>query len=484
MADGILYIDNFSGGLSSGSKKGIAGSFRWGQGLNIHEDPDKLQVMPKSAKDSGTTVVDLPLFGVNNTVNTSKYFLGDAGKLYKRTSAGVWSVLSTYTNAEGMGFFSGTNRIYFVSADTEYILNPSGDSVSTGRSLNSADYHPVEAFLDKVFIGNGRELISRDASDITYTSSTTGGGITIDYNYSIKCLKAITDWLLIGATSDNSTDAKLFIWDGVSSRYNYPIPLEGEDGINAVNMADDGTVLIHAGKQGHIYQLIGVNQPLVPIKKLPRVEKDKTIEVYPGATTNYQGRSLFGLSTGTSTTAERGIYSWASKDKNYPKVLNTDFAMSTGTTTGITTQIGCLLAASTTNLFVGWRDGSSYGVDLIDGTGVQGTAIYESLIDDASQSFNQKQYSPFKIKLASALALGQIIDIYYKADRGSWVQILNNGESHSLDYDVDGAITKKDFGISVVTYELEIKVLCTTTGSTSPEIDSLAIPYSFVSDET
>lgn len=484
MTDGILYIDNFSGGISSGSKRGIAGSFRWGQGLNIHEDPDRLQVMPKSTKDSGSTVVDLPLFGVNNTVNTNKYFLGNAGKLYKRTSAGVYSVLSTYTNAEGMGFFSGTNRIYFVSDDVEYILNPSNDALSTGRSLNAVGYHPVDAFLDKVFIGNGRELVSTDASGIAYDSTTVGGGITIDFNYSIRCLKAITDWLLIGATSDNSTNAKLFIWDGISSRYNYSIPLVGEDGINAINMADDGTVLIHAGKQGHIYQLIGINQPLALIKKLPRIEKDKTIEIYPGTTTNYQGRPLFALSAGTSTTAERGVYSWSSKDKNYPKALNMDFAISTGTTTGITAQIGCLLAVSTTDLFIGWRDGSSYGIDLIDGTGVQGTAIYESLIDDARQSFNEKQYSRFKIKLAADLAPGQVIDIYYKANRGSWTQILDDGESNSLDYAVDGAIDRKDLGVSVVAYELEVKVLCATTGSTSPEIDSLTIPYSFVSDET
>ncbi len=217
----ILLINKYHGGISSGSKIGLAGSFRWGQGLSIHEDPDVLKVSPASTKDSGSTVVDLPLFGVSNTVNTNLYFFGNAGKVYKRTSAGVWSVLNTYTAAQGAGFFSGTNKIFFVDNNQEYRLDPSNDSITTHRSLNTADWHPVEAFLDKVFIGNGRELISTDASSIDYTSSTVGGGITVEYNYKIRCLKNIGDWLFIGAQSDNSSCAKFYLWDGTSEDWNY-----------------------------------------------------------------------------------------------------------------------------------------------------------------------------------------------------------------------------------------------------------------------
>ncbi|KKK86322.1 hypothetical protein LCGC14_2764410, partial [marine sediment metagenome] len=368
MAEKLLSINYFNGGLSSGSKIGLRGSFRWGQGLDIHSDPDRLQVMPKSTKDSGSIVTDLVLFGTNNTVNANRYFLGDAGKLYKRTSSGTWSVVNTYTNAQGMSFFSGTNKVFFVSGNTEYQLDPSGDSVDSGRSLNSATWHPVEAFLDKVFLGNGRELISTDASNINYDSTTTGGGITIDHNYKMRVLKNIGNWLFIGATSDNSSDARYFLWDGFSDDYNYARSLKGEDGINAVEVADDGTVLIHAGKQGHVYQLVSVDAPLKKLKELPRIEKSKTIEVYPGSTANYQGRTLFGLSSGTSVTAERGVYSYTSTDKNYSKTFNMEYAISTGTTTGITLQIGCLLSANTNDLFIAWRDGATYGMDLFDGT--------------------------------------------------------------------------------------------------------------------
>ena len=473
MAEELLLIKNFSGGISSASKVAQPpGSFRFGRGLDIHTDPDKLSINPASTKDSGSTVVDLPLFGSTNTVNDNLYFLGDAGKLYKRTSAGVWSILSTYTDAQGMGFFSGTNLIYFVSNNQQYTLDPSNDGLNSYRALNSADWHPVESFLDKIFTGNGRELISTDASAIDYDSATTGGGITIDFNYTIRCLKNLGNWLFIGATSDNSSDARYFLWDGYSDDYNYSRTLKGEDGINAVDMADDGTVLIFAGKKGHIYQLTGESAPLTPVKTIPLIEKDKTIEIYPGSVCNYQGDNLFGISNGTSITAERGVYSWTYADINYPTALNFDYAISTETTTGITLQIGALLAPNSTDLFIGWRDGANYGVDKIDGTGAQTTAVMETLIHDASRPFQRKRYKNFKIKLAGNLAADEVITVSYKADRASSFTSMG-----TIDYSVDGAINVKNFKPDILAYELELQLSFANAGNTAPSIDSIIAIY-------
>lgn len=466
-----LIINNFNGGISSGSKRGIKGAFRFARGHDIHSDPDVLKVNPASTKDSGTTVVDLPMFGVNNTVNDSKYFLGDAGNLYKRTSVGVWSVLNTYTNAEGIGFFSGTDKIFFCSDDTEYQLDPSNDNITTGRSLNSSAYHPVEAFLDKVFIGNGRELISTDASDIDYDSGTVGGGLTIGFNYKIRCLKNLGNWLFIGATSDNSSDARYYLWDGYSEDYNYARTLKGEDGINAVEISDDGTILVFAGKKGNVYQLVGIDSPLKKLKTIPRIEKDKTVEIYPGSTANYQGHTLFGLSTGTTITGEKGVWSWAATDKNYAKVLNLDYTISTATETGTGVKIGALLVPNSTDLFIGWKDGSTYGVDLVDGTGVQVSTTYESLIHDDGVSDRTKYYKKFVVKLTDNLQTGEVITLSYKKNRGTAVDI------GTLDFSADGAINKKTFKPDIKTEELEVIVSTANAGSTAPSIDSVAVDF-------
>jgi hypothetical protein len=467
-----LLINNFSGGLSSGSKIGLAGSFRFGRGLDIHTDPDILKVSPASTKDSGSVVVDLPVFGASNTTNSNLYFLGNAGNLYKKAS-GTYTKIATYTTGQGMGFFNGTGKVIFCSGDREYKLDPASDAITAGRVLDTADWHPVEAFRDKVFIGNGREIISTDGSGIDYDSDTIGGGITLEYGQTVWCMRNIGDWLFIGCASDNSSLATYYLWDGFSADFNYSKKLKGEDGINAIDVSDDGSVIISAGKSGHLYQLTGLDTTLTNIKTFPLIENDKTIEIYPQAMTNYKGRVMMGLSTGTSLTAERGVYSWASHSTQYSKTLNLEYAISTETTTGTTTQIGLVFCPNTTDLYVGWADNGVYGIDLIDGSGVQATAIYESLIHDNQKPHIRKFYNNFKVNLAKELATGEVITCYYKKDHGSWTSM------GTIDYSVDGTVFEKTFkpASQIKARDLEFKMVITNSSTTAPEIDSVAIEF-------
>jgi hypothetical protein len=468
----ILLINNFSG-ISSGSKIGLAGEFRMGRGLDCISDPDVLKISPASTKDSGDTVTNPIVAATTNTTNSNIYFLSSSGILYKK-AGGVYSIVTTKTSGRGMGYFNGTDRVVFCCLNTEYTLNPTGDVIATGRSLNSAGWHPVECFLDKVFIGSGRELISTDSSGINYDSNTTGGGITVEYGQSIKCLKNIGDWLFIGCSSDNSSLAKYYLWDGVSQDYNYAKTLKGEDGINCSEVSDDGSVIISAGKKGHLYQLTGLDTTLDPIKTLPGIENDKTLEIFPQAMANYQGKILIGGTQGTSITAEKGVFSWASHSNQYSKTLNMDYQISTGTTTGVNTKVSCLLAANTTDLYICWRDGlTTCGIDLINGTGVQATARYESLIHDNGVPHIKKFYKLFKVNLAKALETGQVITIYYKKDRGSWLSL------GTMDFSVDGAISEKTFKPSgqLKAKEMEVALGFTNSGTTGPEVDSIAVEF-------
>ena len=59
----ILTIDKFYGGLSSGERLGIDGSFYFGNGLNYKDNPDAITGNLGLVKDSATTVVDLIKWG-------------------------------------------------------------------------------------------------------------------------------------------------------------------------------------------------------------------------------------------------------------------------------------------------------------------------------------------------------------------------------------------------------------------------------------
>jgi len=96
-----ITFDSFSGGLSDGNRIGVSGSFLFGQGLNFKDNPDQITANKAAVKNSGTTVTDLVKWISND--GTTTYFYGDAGKIYKRTSGGTWSLLRTVANSGGQG---------------------------------------------------------------------------------------------------------------------------------------------------------------------------------------------------------------------------------------------------------------------------------------------------------------------------------------------------------------------------------------------
>ena len=104
-------ITNFTVGLSEGSKKGIDGSFRAGQGLDYRTDPDILTALKKLKKDSGTTITDMPKWMV--TENGNLWVYGDTGKLYKRNSSGTWSLMRTVSNSSGNGLAVFDDYLYY-----------------------------------------------------------------------------------------------------------------------------------------------------------------------------------------------------------------------------------------------------------------------------------------------------------------------------------------------------------------------------------
>ena len=469
----VLRITKFNGGFSSGDKIGTVGSFFYGQNLDIHSEPDKLQVSPVATKDSGSIITDLVLFMTSEGVNNDVYALGDTGNFYKRTaSTGVWSLLRTLggANGQGLGYFN--NLIYYASGNSVGTYNPAtGAFNETVHSLNAATWHPMACFLDKIVIGNGIYLASIDASTIWSSDN-----LMLITDYEIKCLEVLGggNWLGIGTTKADKTDARFFTWDGYSTNYNDVITIN-ENGINAITN-NQGMILINAGTSGNIYQYNGSS--LVKLKSFPLIEKNLTALCYPGSVCNFRGNSLLAVSTGSSLTVNRTVYSWTSKDKNYPKVLNSEFTPSHGNLTGTTNEIGSLFSEGESSLFISWKNGSSYGVDLVDGTGAFATAEYQSIIFDIGRVEYKKFFNAIKLRLARILRTGESIDVYYDADRtGSWTAFAEN-----IDFATDGAIIEKTIPCQLNATELQIRIVFTNTNNTSSAIAAVLLKLTITSN--
>lgn len=184
---------------------------------------------------------------------------------------------------------------------------------------------------------------------------------------------------------------------------------------------------------------------------------------------------MFGISDGDSTESIRGVYSYGHLNKNFPQSLNLEFPISTGSM-GSTVQVGSILGLGPSELWVGWQDNTSYGVDLIDTTTDQTASSYESLIFDADLNYFEKKASAIKLTFLP-LTSGQTITVQYKVDRASSWTTLGTAS-----YATDGGVAWKSFAFDKRFKELEVRFVLGTSSSDAPTLTSFYMPFEVIAD--
>lgn len=342
------------------------------------------------------------------------------------------------------------------------------------------DYHPMLFFPAALgmAIGNGNFLAVYDG--IAYRSSGPNEGnerLQFAKEEKVRCLATVGDYLAIGTWKGDDIDdhgySNLYFWDGSASSYNAFKKMNGE--INAMVTGDDGLLYVWHGGFGYISVYDG---SLTLVKTIPQVGENKFIEIFPGAVGNWNGKTIFGISDGDSTTVSRGIYSYGRKTKNYPMALNLEAPISTGTVTGTGLQIGAVMGIGPDRYFVGWKDASTYGVDKVDTSTDQASATYESLIFDGGAPDHQKKSSAVKLTFIK-LADGQTITVSYKLDRAaSWTELGVASYANTS----TGTKVQKSFALDKQWKEIELKFALATTTGAAPTLISSAMYFEFYPD--
>jgi hypothetical protein len=120
-------IKSFKGGKSDYEDRGIFGSFKRGKNLDVRGLNDVLTCNQALVADgtgasgADTIVTDLINFWVNAS-DGNTYGFGDSGKIYKRTSSAVWSVVYTDSDGEITGayeWFSPTTSYLYWTTSTK-----------------------------------------------------------------------------------------------------------------------------------------------------------------------------------------------------------------------------------------------------------------------------------------------------------------------------------------------------------------------------
>lgn len=391
----------------------------------IFEKPGALKISRKLGLD--ITTAGIPVAFVNAS-DGDKYVLTTNGAgtstLYKRGVA--------LTNISGTAWDMVEFKGYLIISSSAG-LSCYGISTSTAffslfkTGFTSTHYIKMLVGQDSIlYLTNGPYIASVNPS--TWTDGTFSVAPTCTINYQALNLPAgiyavtmveLGKNLLIGTQAGSSWSARtaqrianIYPWDRVSTSFNLPVRI-AEAGIHAM-ISINNTIYFLAGTAGNLYVTDGTSYRKA--RRLPwTVNKayGNSVSFYPNAiTTNAMGNLLIGASINGGVATQLGVFETELTSGNYITVLKN--TISTGNFTGI--SIGCITVLETNKIYVGWQDGSSYGLDVIssDATYTGYKAIAESEVFLVADTLGKKSFTNIQFLLGNPLSASQGLKLYYR----------------------------------------------------------------------
>lgn len=361
----IITIKDFNlGGIADSKLQGPANSLAEMVGFDIHSEPGYLKVNQKLTEEANGVIDDLVKAIVPCSDGLTYAFGSTNGKIYKRTSAGVWSYVATAAPAagavgildakeyQGYIYYAMQSRLGRVAVGAPTDWTGRNDSWSTFTNTD-ADFHPMREVNQVLYVGDKFYVAQVDAG--TFSANA----LDIKTPLRIKALgKVLTDLVLGTFVTVYKVATEILRWNTWSESYSVSDDIP-EVGINSF-LATDNYVLVNAGRKGNIYSYDG--QILSSYKRIPGSWAGSVAAlVHPNASVNMFGLPLFGLSNVSGNPAKQGIYSLGSYDRNYPDVLNLEWLISRQTYQNI--DIGAVELVGS-DLLVAWQEQATITVTI------------------------------------------------------------------------------------------------------------------------
>lgn len=182
MAFKAVVRQNFSGGWSIGKKVGIKNSQAFTQAFDFRKSPSQMSILPGLSREDNGVVKDL----VQNEVMVNSgitYAIGDAGSLYKRTTAGVWSKEADIgIGTFGMDYRKDADAIYLptkksvslysqVSGSATMYMNFYGPSYSTSDNSSTIGFNVAAYQAPGTFTYTPPTSINENSINLRYFQS-------------------------------------------------------------------------------------------------------------------------------------------------------------------------------------------------------------------------------------------------------------------------------------------------------------------------
>jgi len=462
-------IKTFRGGLSSESDKGVAGSFKFGENLDIHDTDDVLKCASSVATIDETLVNQIINFFVTAKDGTT-YAFGANGSIYAIAGQASDPVVSFAYNDEngaikGAGeweYEDGNNYIKWATATSvaRVLMNGSKDLPWSGvtadwkTTLDNADWHTMKPAAGSLLIANNNFL-----AEVDYSGDFDPAALDIIPGNNIKALEERDDYVILGSTkTDRAEEGHIWSWltSALSWVQKKKIPVKG---VNALVQTELN--LLQGGAEGEIFS--SDFQNITPLHKAPGGG-----QVSPGGVSIDNDLALFGFYGGTNP----GLYTYGRRMRNRPYAFNLQYKLAKSVAGSAISTIGAVAVVNGLAL-ASWgttdESISDYGIDMVSST-TRATAKYEGLEFDGGKPHEKKTVRSVHV-ITSPLSSGCSYSIKYKTNKESnWRYAVtgSGATTHSTADSVDSHFT---IGTDALIYEVGAEL--NPSGSSTPEIQAI-----------
>jgi len=446
-----FQVRSVIGGISDYSDRGILGAFKMASGLDIRRQNDTLYCQQGLTAEGVGVITDLILWLVPSS-DGNTYGFGDTGKVYKRTSAGTWSLVYTTTGkvTGACEWIHSTDKYYLywtvgtnlhrkeIPGNTGW-TDVDADAGWPKTNLENVAWHTMKVAGGALMICNGSYVAM-----VGYDESYTVEAVQVYPDELTKTIIERQDYVIIGAYKNNDSEkGALYSWkqEALNFIQRKEIPSKGVNG-----MIDTELTLMQSGTKGGFYY-----SDLINVLSITDTHEDD--KVNPDGVDVDEGLGLFGMFGGTNS----GIYTLGRKRKNAPFVLNLDYPL-TCTEIGSVKNLGDVILVS-------YNNAGSYGVKKVDSDS-KGIGTYYSLDLIAPKEFVRPLVWQSVVLKTTTMPDGTSIQLYYRINKdGDFVQAKMQDEVASYTSGTEAVFLTGGEG-SI----FEFKIVLNPNGNVSPEV--------------
>lgn len=465
-----FIIKSFNGGISSKENSGIPGSAKMLVNVDIRKKTDSLSCGQALIDEGGVVVTDLIRKWVP-CLDGNAYGFGSGGKIYKRTSLGVITLVYTdpeaITGAEEWYHNGGKTYLFWATPTKLHCKEIPGNTSWTDvdanvvvgattytypkTNLTSSSNHFMCQAAGSLMIAN-EDWVAK----VGYDGSYTTGALNIFKRDYVKTIVERGNYVIFGCPNKaGEPKGTLFQWDNISDSWNTKKGVFSGV-INA--LIDTEVPLAQVGTDGQIYYS-DLSSGL-PIIKIPGGGYCN-----PGGVANDGNLALFGIYGNSDN--NNGIYSYGRKELNLNKTLNLEYSI------GACDEIGAICKVNN-DILISYKVGTSYYSKRVDITS-KAIAYYYSLELEPPARIGYLPTWGNITLITKELPIGTKIEVFYKLDKATtggnnndgWIQASMEDEVMEFNT-TNGTEAIFQTGESAKIAEIQIKL--TPSINTTPEV--------------